>query len=80
MPDSAIPWTVAHQVSLSSTISQSYLKFMSIESVMSSTHLILCCPLFLLLSIFPGIRGFSNELALCIKSPNYWSFNFSFSP
>ena len=69
------PWTVAHQVSLSFTISQSLLKFMSIESVMSSNHLVLCCPLFLLPSIFPTIRVFSNESALSIRWLNYWSFS-----
>ena len=76
----AAPWTAAHQASLSFTISQSLLKIMSIESVMLSNHLILCHLLFLLLSIFPSIRGFSNELALCIRWPKYWSFSFSISP
>ena len=74
------PWTAAHQASLSFTISQSLLKLMSIESVMPSNHLILCHPLLLLLSIFPGIRVFSSESTLCIKWPNYWSFSFSISP
>ena len=74
------PWTAAHQASLSFTISQSLLKLMSIESVMPSNHLILCHPLLLLLSIFPGIRVFSRESTLCIKWPNYWSFSFSISP
>ena len=71
-------WTAAHQTSLSFTISQSLLKLMSIESVMPSNHLILCCPL-LLPSIFPSIRAFSNELALCIRWRKYWSFSFSTS-
>ena len=72
------PWTVACQASLSFIISQSLLKLMSIESVMPSNHLILCCPL-LLPSIFPSIRGFSNELALHIRWSKYWSFSFSIS-
>ena len=76
----AAPWTAAHQASLSFTISRSLLKLMSIESVMPSNHLILCCPLLLLLSIFPNIRVSSNELALHIRWPEYWSFNFSISP
>ena len=76
----ATPWTAACQASLSFTISQSFLKLMSIESVMSSNHLILCRPLFLLPSILPSIRLFSNELALCIRWPKYWSFSFSISP
>ena len=71
--------TAAHQASLSFTISQSLLKLMSIESVMSSNHLNLCHSLFLLPSIFPSIRVFSNELALCIRWPRYWSFSFSIS-
>ena len=74
------PWTAAHQVPLSFTISQSLLKLMSIESVMPSNHLILYCPLLLLPSIFPSIRVFSNESVLCIRWPKYWSFNFSISP
>ena len=74
------PWTAAHQVSLSFTISWSLLKLISIESVMPSNHLILCCPLLLLPSIFPSIRVFSNELALPIRWPKYWSFSFSISP
>ena len=73
------PWTVAHQASLSFTISQSLLKRMSIESVMPSNYLILCCPLFLLPSIFPSIRVFSSESVLCIRWPNYWSFSTSIS-
>ena len=75
-----IPWTAAHQASLSFTISQSLLKFMSIELLMLSNHLILCCPLCLLSSIFPSIRVFSNKLAICIRWPKYWSFSFSISP
>ena len=70
----------ACQAPLSSTISQSLLKIMSIESVMLSNHLILCCPLLLLPSIFPSIRVFSNESALCIRWPKHWSFSFSMSP
>ena len=74
------PWTLAHQASLSITTSWSLLKLMSIESVMPSNHLILCHPLFLLPSIFPSIRVFSNELALSIRWPKYWSFSFNISP
>ena len=74
------PWTVAHQASLSFTISRSLVKFMSIESVMLSNHLILCCPLLLLPSIFPSIRVFSNELVLSLKWPKYCCFRFSSSP
>ena len=70
------PWTTAHQASLSLTISQSLPKFMSIESVMPSNHLILCRPL-LLPSVFPIIRVFSNESALHIRWPKYWSFSIS---
>ena len=73
-------WTTALQASLSITNSQSLLKLTSIESVMPSNHLILCCPLLLLLSIFPSIKVFSNESALHIRWPNYWSFSFSISP
>ena len=76
----ATPWTAAHQASLSITNSRSSPKPMSIESVMPSNHLILCRPLFLLPSIFPSIRVFSNESALCIRWPKYWSFSFSISP
>ena len=76
----ATPWTAAHQASLSITNSQSPPKPMSIESVMPSNHLILCYPLLLLPSIFPSIRVFSNESALCIRWPMYWSFNFNISP
>ena len=74
------PWTAALQASLSFTISQSLLKLMSIESMMPSSHLILCCSLLLLPSIFPSIRGFSNEWGLCIRWSKYWSFSFSISP
>ena len=76
----ATPWTAEHQASLSITNSRSLLKLMSIESVMPSSHLILCRPLFLLPSIFPSIRVFSKEFALCIRWPKYWSFSFSISP
>ena len=69
-----------HQASLSITKSQSPLKPMSIKSVMPSSHHILCCPLLLLPSIFPSIRVFSNESALCISWPKYWSFSFNISP
>ena len=75
-----IPWTAAHQASLSIANSRSLPKFMSTESVMPSNHLILCCPLLLLPSIFPCIRVFSNELALHIRWPKYWSFSFNISP
>ena len=74
------PWTVARQASLSITNSQSLLKLMSTELVMSSNRLILFHPLLLLLSIFPTIRIFSNEIVLCIRWPEYWSFSFSISP
>ena len=74
------PWTAAQQSSLSFTVSRSLLKLMCIESVMPSNHLILCCPLLLLPSIFPSIRVFSNESALHIRWPKYWSFSFSISP
>ena len=73
-------WTAAHQASLSITNSQSLLKLMSIEVVMPYNHLILCCPLLLLPSIFPGIRVFSNKSVLLIRWPQYWSFSFSISP
>ena len=76
----ATPWAEECQVSLSITNSRNLLKFMSIESVMPSTHLILCCPLLLLPSIFPSIRVFSNESALQITWPKYWNFSFSISP
>ena len=71
----AMPWTVACQASLSFTTSQSLPKLMSIESVMPSNHLILCRPLFLLPSIFPSIKVFSNESVLHIRCPKYWSFS-----
>ena len=71
----ATPWTVANQAPLSSIIFQSLLKFMSIESMMLPNHLILYCPLLLWLLIFPSIKVFSNELALCIRCPKYWSFS-----
>ena len=76
----ATPWTAARQASLSITNSQSPPKPMSIESVMPSNHLILCCPLLLLPSVFPSIRVFSDESALCIRWPKYWSFSFNISP
>ena len=72
--------TAAHQASLSFTISQSLLKLMFIKSVMPSNHLILCHPPILLPSIFPSIRVFSNESALHIRWPKYWSFSFKISP
>ena len=72
-----IPWTAASQPSLSFTIFSSLLKLMSIESVMPSNHLILCHPLLLMPSIFPSIRVFSNESALHIRWPKYWSFSIS---
>ena len=74
------PWIAAHQASLSITNSQSSPKLMSIESVMPSNPLTLCCPLFLLPSTFPSIRVFSNESALRIRWPKYWSFSFNISP
>ena len=75
-----IPWTAAHQASLSITSSWNLPKLMSIESVMPSNHLILCHPLLLPPSIFPSIRGFSKESALRIRWPQYWSFSFNISP
>ena len=74
------PQTVALQASLSITNSQSLFKLISVELVMSSNHLIVCCPLLLLPSIFPSLRVFSNESVLCIRWPKYWSFSFSISP
>ena len=74
-----IPWTAARQASLSITNLRSLLKLISIESVMPSNHLILCRPLLLLPSIFPNIRVFSNESALRIRWPKYWSFSFNIS-
>ena len=73
-------WTAALQVPLSITNSWSLFKLMSIESIMPSNHLILCCPLLLLPSIFPNIRVFSNKSVLCIRWPKYWSFSFNISP
>ena len=80
MSDSTTVWTAACQASLSITNSWSLPKPMSIESVMPSNHLTLCCPLLLLPSIFPNIRVFSNESVLRIRWPKYWSFSFSISP
>ena len=80
MSDSVTPWTAASQDSLSITNSQSLLKLMSVKSVMPSNHSILCHPLFLLPSIFPNIGVFSNESALGIRWPKYWSFSFDISP
>ena len=74
------PWTAARQTSLSITNSRSWLKLISIESVMPSNHLILCCPLLLPRSTFPSIRVFSDESALHIRWPEYWSISFSLSP
>ena len=76
----ATPWTAARQASLSNTNSWSPPKLMSIESVMPSNCLILCCPPLLLPSIFPSIRVFSNESVLYLRWPKYWSFSFSISP
>ena len=75
-----IPWTATRQSSLYLTISRSLLRFVFIESVMLSNHLILCFPLILLPSIFPSIRVFSSESAFHIRCPKYWSFSFSISP
>ena len=80
LPCPSLSFTVLHYPSPSFTISQSLLKLMSIESVMPSNHLILYLPLLLLPSIFPSIRVFSSELALPIRWPKYWNFNFSLSP
>ena len=79
MSETATPWTAEQRPSLSFSISRSLLKFMSIESVMPSNHLVLCGPLLLLPSTFPSIRVFLNELALQIRWPKYWSSNFSIS-
>ena len=76
----ATPWTAARQASLSITNSWSSLRLTSIESVMLSSHLILCCPLLLLLPIPPSIRVFSNESTLHMRWPKYWSFSFSITP
>ena len=78
--DSVTPSTAAHQASPSITNSQNLFKLMSIKSMMPSNHLILCCPLLLLPSIFPSIRVFSNESSLHITWPKYWSFSFSINP
>ena len=80
MSNSVTSWTIACQASLSFTVSQSLLKLMSIESLMPSNHLILCCPLLLLPSIFPSIRVFYSESVLHIRWPKHWSFSFSISP
>ena len=80
MSDSVTPWTAASRASLSFTTSWNMLKLMSIESVMPSNHFILCHPLFLLPSVFPSIRVFSNESTLLIRWSKYWSFSFSISP
>ena len=74
------PWIASHQPSLSLFISWSLPKFLSIESVMLSNHLFLCHPLLLLPSVFPSMRVFSNELALCVWWPKYWSFSLNISP
>ena len=76
----AIPWTTTRQATLTITNYQSLLKLMSIESVMPSNHLILCCPLLLPPSILPSIRVFSSEPTLCMRWPKYWSFSFNISP
>ena len=78
--DSVIPWTAARQASRSITNSRSLPKLMSIESVMPSNHLILCCPLLLPPSLFPSFRVFSDVSALHIRWPKYWSFSFNISP
>ena len=80
VPRFAIPWAAARQASLSNTNSQNLPKLMSIKSVMPSNHLILCRPLLVLPSIFPSIRVFSNESALRIRWPKYWSFSFNIRP
>ena len=80
MSDTATPWTAAPQASLSITNSHSLLKLMSIVSVMPSNHLILCCTPLLPPSIFPSIKVFSNESALRLRWPKYWSFSFSITP
>ena len=80
VPFFATPWTEAHQASLSITNTWSLLKLMSIQSLMASSHLVLCRPLLLPPSIFPSIRIFSNESVLCIRWPKYWSFSFRLCP
>ena len=79
MSDTVTPWTAALQASLSLTNSRSLLKLMCIKSVIPSNHLILCCPLLLLPSVFPSIRVFSSESVLRIRWPKYWSFSFTIS-
>ena len=74
------PWTVACQTPLSSTVSLSLFRFMAFESMMLSNHFVLCFPLLILPLVFPSIRVFSNELALHIRWPKYWSFSFSINP
>ena len=76
----ATPWTARHQASLSFTVSQILLKIMSTESLLPSSHLVFCHPLLLLPAIFPSIRVFSNESALRMRWPKYWSFSFNISP
>ena len=76
----AIPWTAAHQDPLSFATSQSLVRFMSLESIMLSNHLILCFPILLLPLILPSIKVFTSELALRIMWPKYWSFSFSINP
>ena len=78
--DFVTAWTAARRASLPITNSQSLLKLLSIESVMPSNHLILCCPVLLLPSVFPSIRVFSSESVLHIRWPKYWHFSFSISP
>ena len=80
VPLFATPWTAAREAILSITNSRSFLKLMSIKSVMPSNHLILCHPLLLLPSVFPSIRVFSDESTLRIRWPKYWSFSFNISP
>ena len=80
MTNFVTPWTAAHQASQSVTNTQTLQKLISIESVMPSTHFILCHPVFLLPSIFPSIRVFSHESALRIRWPKYWTFSFNISP
>ena len=76
----ATQWTASHQASLSITDSRSLLKLMSVESVMSSNHLIFCCPPFFLPLIFPSIKVFSNKSVLLIRWPEYWNFSFTINP
>ena len=80
MSDSLRPHGLQHVLLPCPASQRSLLRLMSIESVMPSNHLILCCPLFLLPLLFPSIRVLSNESALCIRWPKYWSFSFSISP